>query len=277
MSDERPSFSPLKALFGNVDRPPSGSSGAQGRRRPLQIASEQEVKSAWHRLHPLSLTAKQSDRGRLISLDRRSPENIAFDMLRTSVWQAMAKNGWRRLAVTSPTKGCGKTFVSCNLAVSLARRKGSRIGLIDLDLRRPALAEVFGIVGPGLLGAFLDGTDSYEQNFLRLGDNLAIGVNGLKSADPAEQLQDPRTADALLKLEATLALDALVIDTPPMMVCDDFLSISPEVDCVLVVVGGGVTRSEEVERCAEMIGDLVPILGFVLNQADDPSMDRYQY
>ena len=66
-----------------------------------------------------------------------------FDMMRTRIAQAMAKEGMSRLAITSPTSGCGKDFVLANLALSLGRLPSCRTVLMDLDLRQPRLASLF--------------------------------------------------------------------------------------------------------------------------------------
>jgi len=246
---------------------------------PLSAAAEQDGidDPAWAALPPLRLSPRQGDRGRLVALDRDTPAHMVFNMLRTRVAQAMATEGWSRIAVTSPTQGCGKSFVSANLALALARRKNSRVGLVDLDLRRPALANVFGVSQPGAISAFLDGAAPAAAHFRRYGDNLAIGFNGMRQSDAAERLQHPATATALGALQTGLGLDLLIHDTPPMLACDDLLALLPVVDCVLLVAGGGITRSPEIERCAKLLEDKKPILGVVLNQADDPDVDRYYY
>ncbi|MGV8954718.1 MAG: hypothetical protein ACOH2M_26710, partial [Cypionkella sp.] len=69
------------------------------------------------------------------------PAAVGFDILRTRLLHGLAEKGWRRIAVTSPTHGCGKSFVAINLALSLARRPSSRSVLLDLDLRHPEIAK----------------------------------------------------------------------------------------------------------------------------------------
>lgn len=233
--------------------------------------------AAWAALRPLTLDARQSDRGRLISHSRRDPAHAVIDMLRTRVAQAMDENGWSRIAVTSPTKGCGKTFLSANLALSLARGRGRRVGLVDMDLRLPGLARAFGVREPGALDRFLRGVATVGEHFRRVGDNLAVGFNGVRLHDPAVLLRDPSTADALALLRGALGLGTVIYDLPPMLACDDFLALLPETDCVILVAGGGITRAAEITRCAKLIEGRKPLLGVVLNQADDAEVERYYY
>src|ERR1700740_1490677 len=66
-------------------------------------------------------------------------------MLRTQVLQDMDDNGWQFLAVTSATAGCGKTVTSCNLALSIARLAERSVLLVDMDMKKPKVAEYLGI------------------------------------------------------------------------------------------------------------------------------------
>ncbi|PZQ22298.1 MAG: hypothetical protein DI558_11790 [Corynebacterium propinquum] len=145
----------MNSLFGALPMPGSGGAATP----PPEAA-----------LPALVLSERQSDRGRLISHSRLDPAHGAFDMMRTRVAQALADRGWSRIAVTSPTKNCGKTFVSANLALSLARRRSLRVGLLDLDLRLPSLAHVFGVTAPGEIGRLLEGEPPLAAHFRRLGD-----------------------------------------------------------------------------------------------------------
>lgn len=240
-------------------------------------AAGTKPEAAWAMLPELVLTAQQSDRSRLVSHSRRDPAHGVFDMMRTRVAQAMVEHGWSRIAITSPTKDCGKTFVSSNLALSLARRRSLRVGLMDLDLRLPSLAGIFGVKDAGTIAPLLEGEPPLARHFRRIGDNLAVACNGAPLDDPAERLQDPRTGTALARIRGELGLDVMIFDMPPMLACDDFLAFAPQVDCALFVAGGGITRAGEIERCAKLIEGRMPLLGVILNRADDPEIERYQY
>src|SRR5690606_896928 len=100
-----------------------------------------------------------------------------FDMLRTRIAQAMAKEGMTRLAITSPRSGCGKSYVAANLALSLGRLPSCRTVLMDLDLRLPRLAGLFGQMPAPQLIEFLTGEQPLEGQFRRIGSNLALALN----------------------------------------------------------------------------------------------------
>ena len=66
------------------------------------------------------------ERNRIVSFTMTDPSHVAFNVLRTKVQKALQDNGWKSLAITSPTAGCGKTTVAINLALSLARQPHCR-------------------------------------------------------------------------------------------------------------------------------------------------------
>ena len=82
---------------------------------------------------------------RIVAYDGRDTRTRPFDMLRTEVLRLMDVNGWKTLAVTSPTPGCGKTLIAINLAFSIGRQPERRASLIDLDFRKPRVASCLGL------------------------------------------------------------------------------------------------------------------------------------
>ena len=232
----------------------------------------------WEALRRIDLSQKQSDRSRLVSYSRVDRAYMQFDMLRTRLQQAFAERGWRRVAVTSPSKGCGKSFVAANLALSLARQKGRRVALVDMDLREPSLAPLLGVRGVGSIEAWFDGLVALEDHFCRLGGSrMALGLNVARLVSPSETLQDVTTIRALREMEARLDPEVVIYDTPPMLVFDDLMTLLPQVDCVLMVAGGGVTKASDLRRCAKLLEDRAPILGIALNRAEEPSQGGYSY
>ena len=139
----------------------------------------------------------------------RSP--AYFDMLRTRVLQALSAKGWTRIAVTSPTHGCGKSFVAANLALSMARLPSCRTVLMDLELREPELAHLFGQKDAAPLIEFLMGEQPLEGHFRRIGRNLALALNGEAVPHAAELLQDPEFDNAMGALRDLLQPDVVIL------------------------------------------------------------------
>ena len=192
-----------------------------------------------------------------------------FDMLRTRIAQAMAKEGWRSLAVTSPSQGCGKSFLAANLALALARLPSCRTVLMDLSLREPNLAGLFGMRDSGKLADFLRGDQSLAEHFRRSGNNLALALNAEPVARAAELLQDPAFAAAFEEMISALQPDMVICDTAPCLSSDDLVSLSGRVDAVLLVVDGTRSTSEEIAACERLFEGRIPLLAVVLNRAQD--------
>lgn len=205
------------------------------------------------------------------------PAAVAFDILRTRLLRGLAEKGWKRIAVTSPTHGCGKSFVATNLALSLARRPASRTVLIDLDLRRPEIAKVLGIHEDRALGEFLSGEQPLEGVFRRYGRTLALGLNGEPIEKASETLHDPDTVSALAAMVEQLDPEVVIYDLPPALVNDDVLALGPCIDAVLLVTDGTKTSPAEINTCEKLFEGRIPLLGVVLNRAQDFNAGRYRY
>ncbi len=207
----------------------------------------------------------------------QSPITRSFDMLRTRVLQTLADRNWTRIAVTSPTHGCGKSFVAANLALSMARLPSCRTVLMDLELRDPQLAQLFGQKDATPLIEYLMGEQPLEGHFRRIGRNLALALNGEAVPRAAELLQDPEFANAMGALRDLLQPDVVIMDLPPALASDDVISLADQVDAVILVTDGTTTTPEDVRACERLFEGRIPVLGTVLNRAQDRALGRYAY
>lgn len=230
---------------------------------------------AWARIPPVTLDHRHLARNRIISYGRHDPAHVAFDLLRTRLTQALKARGWTRVAITSPSKACGKTFVAGNLALSLARQPSCRTLLLDLDLRIPSLARVLGIRTTAQPVDFLTGRCPPEALLRRVAPNLLIGPGRQPFPDSAELLQEPSAVRALNGLRTLFAPDVILYDLPPALACDDVIAFLPQVDCVLLVAGGGISSAKEIRECERLIDGQSPLLGCILNKADDVVIEPY--
>jgi len=205
------------------------------------------------------------------------PAAAAFDMLRTRLLHGLAEKGWRRIAVTSPTHGCGKSFVATNLALSLARRPESRTALIDMDLRRPQLAALLGVTDIGALPEYLLGEQPLESQFRRVGRTLALGLNGTAVSDASEVLHSRDTGLALQAMTDQLDPQVVLLDMPPALVNDDVLALASHVDAVLLVTDATRTTPQDIRACERLFEGRMPLMGVVLNRAHDRKVGRYRY
>ncbi|MFW2589664.1 CpsD/CapB family tyrosine-protein kinase [Sagittula sp. SSi028] len=238
----------------------------------------------WAALSAAYLDLNHLNKNRVITADRLDPAHSSFDVLRTRLMHALHERGWKRVAVTSPGKNCGKTFSVANLAISLSRQENTRTLVMDFDLRRPSLHKVLGLQPPLPLGDMLRGTSVPDRHLLRLGDNsfdaghnLAFAVNDTPERYASELLQDPRTQAVLDDLDARLSPDVMLFDLPPALFYDDVIAFQPQFDGVLLVVGGGLTTEREIKEVERRLGPDTPLLGMVLNKAEGVDSERYAY
>jgi Mrp family chromosome partitioning ATPase len=220
----------------------------------------------WSRLSPVQPSGRHMARHRIVTMDRANPAHMAFDMLRSKTIKLMRENRWTSLALTSPTAGCGKTTVALNLALSLSKQPDLRTVLVDLDLRRPRIAQMLGLNTSYSMEQYLRGECRLEELFVRYGDNLAIGASIDSRLHPSELLHDHKTAHVLKRLRQALRPDIVIYDLPPMLVTDDFIGFLPNVDCVLLVVGAEQSRQSEIDVCERELSDQSKLLGVALNK-----------
>ena len=234
--------------------------------------------AAWNGLGQIELSPRHLEKNRLIAHARTDPAHVAIDVLRTRMLSALARKGWRRVGITSPNAACGKTFMAANLAISLARQAQCRTVLIDMDMRQPSLARVLGVQQQEALRWFLEGEIPASKFLMRVGANLALGLNSKRMRDAGEMIQAPATAHALRTMQAQLDPDVVLYDLPPMLSGDDVTGFLPNLDCVLLVIGGGLTRPSEVTECERLLEEHhCPLLGVVLNKGEGVNIKRYAY
>lgn len=223
----------------------------------------------WDCFERIALNNRTLEKNLVISAMRKDPAYKAFDILRTRMLQTIGEKGWHRIGITSPTDGCGKTFVAANLAISLARGETNRVLLMDMNLRKPDMARVLGIQRSISMADYLSGIIDPEEFFLRLGPSLVAGLNSKQTKDVAELVQTDMTADVLDEIQDILAPDVTIFDLPPMLSSDDAMACLPHLDAVLLVVGGGMTTEAEIRDAERLLQDQTPLLGVILNNAED--------
>ena len=246
--------------------------------------SNPETDAMWASLVPFAIDPHRLKANKIITAGRDDPAYTAFDVLRTRILQPLKENGWKRVAITSPTPDCGKTFTAVNLAITLSRYDGFRTVLMDLDMRNSSLHRVLGVRDPGSMGNYLRGMTATEAHFrvpgkndLHIGANLAVAMNGKREEFASELMRDPLTEEILEAMEDDLEPDLVLFDLPPVLMNDDVIAFRPQFDAVLVVAGGGATRASELKLVERHLGPDKPILGVVLNKADGSTLHNSYY
>lgn len=214
------------------------------------------------------------EKNRIVAFNKNDPLSVNFDLLRTQVLRKMEKNGWRTLAITSPTPASGKTVVAINLAMSVAHQTEKTAVLVDLDLRRPKVASYLGIQPDSSLNGFFSGEIELSQALYNLGlPRLVVLPTRQAEEKPAELLASRKVGDLVVELRDRYEDRITIIDLPPILNVDDVLSVLPQIDCVLVVVANGESTKEEIQESLRYL-PAVNFVGAVLNKTD---VDRKAY
>ena len=198
----------------------------------------------------------------------------AFRSLRTSLVFTAGAGESRVIAVTSSQPLEGKTTTACNLATALALG-GSRVLLIDADMRRPGLHQVMGVQNEAGLSQLLVGQSRAREAVQRTSEpNLFVITAGRTPPNPSELLASERMKGFLANLTHG-PFDWVVLDTPPVLAVTDAVVLAGHVSTVVFVVGSEMTRRVHAERALTTLRAGKPrSIGVVLNRVD---FDRNKY
>ncbi|MEP6916987.1 MAG: polysaccharide biosynthesis tyrosine autokinase [Acidobacteriota bacterium] len=198
----------------------------------------------------------------------------AFRSLRTSLVFTSGGEMTRVIAVTSSQPLEGKTTTACNLALALALG-GSRVLLIDADMRRPGLHKTMGLPNTLGLSHLLVGQSRVREVIQKtIEPNLFVITAGRTPPNPSELLASPRM-NTLIENLTHGPFDWVVIDTPPVLAVTDAVIIAQKVSGIVFVVGSEMTRRVHAERALETLqAGRVRSIGVVLNRVD---FDRNKY
>ena len=192
----------------------------------------------------------------------------AFRALRTSLVFSSGSEGTRVIALTSAQPLEGKTTTACNMAIALAYG-GSRVLLIDADMRRPSVSRTLGIENTIGLSHLLTGQATARQTIRKTGvQNLWVMTAGVTPPNPSELLASDRMKTLISNVQ-TGPFDWVLIDTPPVLAVTDAVIIAPWVSGVVFIIGSEMTQRRLAERAVETLLTSRPhVLGAVLNRVD---------
>jgi len=182
----------------------------------------------------------------------------------------------KTILITSAVPEEGKTTVAANLAVTLAR-SGSRVLLIDADLRRDSLYKYLNLPPKPGLAEILGQELNYAQTILpTFIPNLWFIPAGDSKDSPGELFLGPST-DVFLR-EIHSQYDFILMDSAPIMATDDNSGLAHKVDGVIFVVRGSFTSARIAREALSLLHQRqVNILGLIFNRAVASSSDYYYY
>ncbi len=206
-----------------------------------------------------------------------APKSLAaeqYRQLRTRLSLAEGASAVRTVLITSPQKGEGKSITSANLALTMAQELQRRVVIVEADLRKPSLQQMFGLApGPGL-SDYLVGAADLQQVMRFLPDHhLTVIPAGSTPGNPAELLGSTAMRRLLDQLRSTF--DRVILDTPPVLPLADVAILAPMVDGALLVVRAGYTPKPAIENALRAF-DSSRLLGVVLNESGLEDDYRYE-
>lgn len=195
-----------------------------------------------------------------------TPTAEGYQKVRTAVEFALLGRKINSLLVTSPNQAEGKTTLSTNLAWAMSAID-HRVALVDVDFRRPRIHEVYQCSPyPGLSDNLLSGTP-INQLALRVDEggsrNLIVIPTGTQPPSPGDFVASPPFASLIRYLENEA--DLVILDAPPVLPVSDALSISRQVDAVVLVAKAGETTRERLVDTYESLRQIgADVLGVCL-------------
>ena len=202
-----------------------------------------------------------------------SPADEAFRSLRTNLMFSAQTYGARTMIVTSAFPQEGKSVTASSLAAAFAHQ-GVRTLLVDCDLRRPKLHELFGVPQePGLTDLLAGRVQRGEAVRKTAVPRLSLLTAGAIPHNPTELLGGGRMRSLVRKLPE--GIDLLIADTPPLLAAADAAALAVKVDAVLLVVRAGRTARGALQQAVDQLEAIGARIGGVILNDPEREVSRY--
>lgn len=190
-----------------------------------------------------------------------------YRQLRSRILKKMRAEGWRSLAITSPTQDNGKTLTAINLAIAISMDVNQTVMLVDLDLRNPSIAEMFcfGRIEYGITDC-LDGSVDLADILINPGFERLVVLPGTpQDANTSEILTSPAMGNLRDEIYQRYDDRFIIYDLPALLNNDDALVFTPQADATLLVVGDGDSSQDDIERSISLLRD-TNLIGYIVNK-----------
>lgn len=206
----------------------------------------------------------------------KMPQSLSaesYRSIRTSIKYSSLDNPIKTIVVTSSQSGEGKSTVSGNLAYSLSQN-GSRVLIIDCDLRKPSLHKKFMKSNDvGLTDVLFDKKD-LKDAVIEIEYNLFLLTSGVIPPNPAEILGSKTMEDFLEEL--SINYDYIILDTPPVLAVTDAQLLAAKSDATVLVVKANKTKGKiALNSYRELEKVKANVIGTILNDYDNPGEKLY--
>jgi capsular exopolysaccharide synthesis family protein len=227
----------------------------------------------------IELDLRHLQANRVIAHNFLDVQSVAFDMLRTQVLQSMEAKHWRSIGITSPTPGCGKTLTAVNLAMSAARLPERSVLLLDLDLRKPAIAKILGFKPSHGVLSVLENRSQLSDAIVqaRVGDyRLRVLPAEYRASTPSDRMASSAMSEMLRQIKQDYQSETIIFDLPPLLSSDDVLAVLPQLDCVLLVTAVGTTTVAQIKEASNHLHS-TEVVKVVLNKVPRSNSTYYDY
>jgi capsular exopolysaccharide synthesis family protein len=220
--------------------------------------------------------AHAAAQSRLVCLtDQDDAATEAFRLLAVRLRDLRRTRPIGKLLITSTIPQEGKSLVVANLGCMLTQGASHRVLLIDADLRKPTLAEKFGLGRMPGLRDYLENRQTLESSIYRLEEaGVWLLPAGQGAANALELLESASMASMMEQL--TEWFDWILMDSPPLLPLADTSVLSRLADGLLLITRQGISKKRPLEKGLEIV-DRRKLLGVVLNCAQGTAYGGYYY
>jgi len=209
--------------------------------------------------------------------DQESPIATEMRRLYSNIRHIDGRSPKRSFLITSANRGEGKSTVASHLALTVARFRGKKSLIVDADLRRPKLHDIFNVPKePGLyecLNGEIDPLDAVKDTPI---DNLKVIPAGRRVKSPAHLFEGDVMTELFEKIK--FYYDIVIVDSAPIIPVSDPMLISSVVDGVILVLLAGRTPRNVSMRARNILLDAnANLLGVVVNNMSEVLPYYYDY
>ena len=226
-------------------------------------------------------SAIREDLERVITKDTPFAITESFRMLQTNILYLPISDKCKKIAVTSPVSGEGKTYISTNLSITLANNSDKKILLIDMDMRVPRVKKILQkrIIDKNRnngLSEYLAGIDEVPNILKTDIANLDVLLSGKENTNPIGLINSPKTNELLSALSEVY--DYIIIDTPPINIVTDALLVLDKVNGYVITTRVNYSNVNALNTAIESIKNVGgEVFGVVLTDANLKNYGKSKY
>lgn len=205
----------------------------------------------------------------------------SFRMLQTNILYLPITDRCRKIAITSPVSGEGKTYISVNLSITMAKNSDKKVLLIDMDMRVPRVRKLLknkvkNSESLNGLSEYLAGIDEHANILSTEIENLDVLFSGKQSSNSIALINSPRTNELLNELSEKY--DYIIIDTPPVNIVTDALLLLDKVNGYILSSRANYSNINALTSAIESIKSVGgEVFGVVLTEVNTKNYGKSKY